>query len=201
MPLLLFFTALSFYRSVRGHWMLVGGATLFLLSAAVVTRGGRLGKWLHHGTIALCLVGAVAAAGVVAAKDPEKLHGWTKLAGHVEAMKPDFTISQDYHVAAHLAYHLRPMPAVDFTSVGSGGKSFANWWNAADHVGRDAVIVWEKSAYPEGIGLVRGHFAEVGPPIEVSVPRFGTDPEEFVLVRARGYRSATSLPPHRPNPK
>jgi glycosyltransferase involved in cell wall biosynthesis len=188
MPILLFFMAVSLIRSVRGHWMLVGGATLFLLSAAVVTRGGRLGRWLHYGTIWLCLVGAAAAVAVVAAQDPEKLHGWSKLARHVEAMKADFSVAQDYHIAAHLAHHLRPRPAVDFTSVGSGGKSFSNWWQGSDHAGRDAVIVWEKGAYPEGISNVRACFAELGPAVEVSVPRFGADPETFVLVRARSYR-------------
>jgi hypothetical protein len=188
MPMLLFFAAISLIRSVRGHWTLVGGATLFLLSAAVVTRGGRIGKALHYGTIVVGLLGAGLMAGYVAAKGPEELHGWSKLARHVEAMKPDFTIAQDYHVAAHLAYHLRPKPAVDFTSVGTGGKSFANWWKGSEHSGRDAVIAWEKDAYPKGIAFVRGCFAEVGPPIEVTVPRPDSRSETFVLVRARSYR-------------
>jgi len=61
MPMLLFFGALTLSRSVRGHWILPGAATLFLLVAASVVRGGKAGKWLIGGAY----VGLQAAKGFV----------------------------------------------------------------------------------------------------------------------------------------
>jgi len=100
---------------------------------------------------------------------------------------PDFVIAQDYHVASQLAYHLRPKSAVDFTAVGEGGKSFQNWWRAAEHAGQDAVIVWEKRSFSRGLDRVRECFESVGQaePIEVLA---WDETEPYVLIRARSYR-------------
>jgi Dolichyl-phosphate-mannose-protein mannosyltransferase len=188
MPILLFFLAVACVRSIRGHWMLAGGATLFLLVGAVVIRGRAVWRWLHYGA-----AGAVFCATVVGLTgfvfyDPAGLKGWRRLGSEASARRPDFIVAQDYHVAAQLAYNARPIPAVDFTAIGEGGKSFPTWWKGADFVGRDAIVVWKEKAYPAGLERARSCFAEIGEPVKVSVRRFGLEDEYFIFVRALSYR-------------
>jgi len=199
MPMLLVFAGLTLERSVRGHWTAPGAATLFLLTAAVVMRGGRWGRWLIGGTVAASLAAVVAVTGYLAAASPPGLDGWRQLSKAVERMNPQFVAAQDYHIAGHMAYHLRPFPAVDFTAIGAGGKSFRAWWRGADHAGKDAVIVYEKKKYPEGMALVRASFERVEEPVEVTVDRYGQRKEAFVLVKARSYRPPDTGARRRPN--
>jgi glycosyltransferase involved in cell wall biosynthesis len=188
LPMLMAFTAVALGRSARGHWILPGGATLFLLAAAVVVRGGRLGKWLMGGTVAVCMLGLMAVAGARELDKGEGL-GWHQLARKVDDLRPDFVMAQDYHVAAHMAYHLRPRTAVDFTAIGQGGKSFRHWWRGSEFEGRDAVIVFEEKAYPEGLDQVRRCFSTIDEPVKVGVSRYlASEAERFILVRAKGYR-------------
>ena len=200
MPMLLFFGALTLSRSVRGHWILPGAATLFPLVAASVVRGGKAGKWLIGGSVAVCFAGLLVLAAVFLAGSKSGLHGWRELSKAVERMNPDFVMAQDYHVAAHMAYHLRPRTSVDMTAVGWGGKSFTNWWRAADFAGRDAVIVYEKKEYPEGMEFIRRCFDKIEESAEVEVRRFrASKPEVFVLFRARNYRPPGSAAPRPSN--
>jgi hypothetical protein len=185
MPLLLFFLAASLFRSVRGHWTIAGGATLFLLVGATAARGRKPWHAIHLGMAGLLFAAVLAVAGIYTGDAPTP---WRDLAREALERKPDFIIAQDYHVAAQLAYHARPVKAVDFTSVGRGGKSFKLWWNPSGHEGRDAVIVWSKSGYPVDVEKVREHFEEVGSPEDETVRRFHDDREDFILVRARGYK-------------
>ncbi|HEU4338912.1 MAG TPA: glycosyltransferase family 39 protein [Planctomycetota bacterium] len=189
LPMLIAFSVVALGRSARGHWILPGAVALYLLVAVVVVRGGRLGKWLIGGTVAVCMLGALAAAGGYLLSEQGEKHGWRALAKSVDELRPDFVIAQDYHVAAHMAYHLRPRTSVDFTAVGWGGKSFQNWWRGSEFAGRDAVIVYEAKAYPAGLEQVRKYFASVDEPVDVKVGRFlSSEPEPFKLVRARSYR-------------
>ncbi len=189
LPMLIVFSAVALGRSARGHWILAGAATLFILVAVVVDRGGRLGKWLIGGTVALCLAGLVTVSAVRVFGSDEGTKGWHELSVEVAKLQPGFVIAQDYHVAAHMAYHLRPKSSVDLTAVGSGGKSFQHWWRGADFAGRDAVIVYEKKEYPEGMEFVRKCFDKIEEPVEVGVRRYmASKPEPFILLRARSYR-------------
>ena len=181
------FSLATLDRSVRGHWILPGAVSLYLLVGSVVCRGGRLGRILIGGTAVVSLLGALAVAGALLAWG--RVETWGNLAREVERLKPDFVIAQDYHEAAQMAYHLRPRAAVDFTAVGWGGKSFRNWWSPAGFEGKDAVIVYEQKDFPEGIELVRKCFDRIDEPVEVKIPRFmASEPEPFVLLRARSYR-------------
>ncbi|HKS16980.1 MAG TPA: glycosyltransferase family 39 protein, partial [Planctomycetota bacterium] len=193
LPMLLFFGAVAFGRPVRGHWILPGAVALYLLVAVVVIRGGRLGKWMMGGTVAVCSVALLVAAGGHLLWERGEKHGWQGLAKAVNELRPDFVIAQDYHVAAHMAFHLRPRTAVDFTAVGAGGKSFQNWWRGEEFEGRNAVIVYEAKAYPAGLDQVRKYFVSIDEPVDVKVGRFlASEPEPFKLVRARSYRPPDS---------
>jgi dolichol-phosphate mannosyltransferase len=182
------FAGLTVTRSVRGHWTIPGIATSLLLTAAVVVRGGRWGKWLIGGTVAASIVVAIGLTAFIVVKSPPGRDAWRRLSEEVARLKPEFVVTQDYHHAGHMALHLKPMQAVDFTAIGIGGKSFPHWWRPADHVGTDAVIVYPKGKYPEALDLVRKCFAQVEEPVSVTVTRLGGGKETFLLVRARSYR-------------
>jgi len=199
MLVILLFSSLTAVRTVRGHWTIPGVATIFLLVAAVVVRGGPWGKWLIGGTVAASIAAAVGITGYLVVANPAGLDGWKRVSEAAARLKPDFVITQDYHHAGLVAFNLRPMTAVDFTAIGAGGKSFPDWWRGAEHVGQTAVILHPKSKYPEGMDLARKCFDVLEEPVEVTVARLGTKPETFVLVRARGYRPPGSAPPHSPS--
>ncbi|MBI4563932.1 MAG: glycosyltransferase family 39 protein [Planctomycetes bacterium] len=188
MPLLLFFTALSWLRSVRAHWPAAGYLGLLLMTGRVLTEGGTWGRRLHAGTLAVLAAGYVAAPVVLACLPSRYLDEQEQLAREVRRLSPDFVIANDYHHAAILAYHLRPVTAWDFTPLGVPSKSFRNWWRADSRIGKNAVVVYLKEEYPDRIDRVREHFERVEDPIEVTITGFGDVPEHFVLLRARGYR-------------
>lgn len=187
MPLLLFFLCLVPFRSVRGHWPAPAYVTLLLLAAAAVARGGKWGRWLHAGTAAVLAAAYLVLSVGVAVIPRDWKHGWEELAGRVGPLAPDFILARDYHDASQLAYHLRPLPASDFTPVGRPAKAFPWWWRADDFAGRDAVVVWAASDWPEGRELVAARFRELAAPLEVEVTRWAGRREKFVLVRALGY--------------
>ena len=193
MPVLLFFLALVFKRPVRGHWPIPGYLSVLMLSAAVLSRGGAWGRRLNVKSLAV-LAGAYLAAPVALAFWPRAdLDGWSQLAGKVRGMRPDFVVAREYHHASQMGYLLRTLPTVEFTAVGEPSKNFPHWWRGADFAGKDAVIVFDAAHYPVGLDLVKKRFDRLEEPVNVSVGhthagRFGSPSEDFLLIRAHGYR-------------
>ena len=193
MPVLLFFLGVVFLRPVRGHWPIPGYLGVLILSAAGL---GRVGGWrleLHRKTLAV-LGGAYLAVPFALAFWPRAdLGGWSELAGKVRDLRPDFVVARDYHHASQLGYLLREVPSVEFTAVGEPSKNFPHWWRAADFAGKTAVVVFDAAHYPVGKEEVERCFGRLEPPVRLSVGRthagrFGNAREEFLLVRAVGYR-------------
>jgi 4-amino-4-deoxy-L-arabinose transferase-like glycosyltransferase len=189
MPLLLFFLSLIFVRSVRGHWTAPAYAAALVLCAAAVERGGAWGRRLQWGSVAAVGAGLLLMPAVLMFVPREQMSPWAQLAAEVRKRKPGFVVGRDYHDAAQMAYHLRPVEGVDFTAVGRGGKSFPAWWRAERHAGRRAVLVYSPGDWPDAIDLVRQRFDRVGEPERVEVTRFGGRKEAFLLVTAEGYRA------------
>jgi len=188
MPLLLFFTALIFMRSVRGHWTAPAYAAALILCAAAVERGGAWGRRLHWGSVAVVGAGVLLIPVVLAFVPREQMGPWAQLAAEVRKRGPGFVVGRDYHDAAQMAYHLKPVEGVDFTAVGLGGKSFPAWWRAEDHAGQRAVLVYSPGDWPKAMEQVRLRFERVGEPESIEVTRFGGRKETFLLVTADGYR-------------
>jgi 4-amino-4-deoxy-L-arabinose transferase-like glycosyltransferase len=188
-PILLFFALVSLTRDARSHWPAPGYLSLVALASA---RASRADRWIR---LALGGTGVALAAGILLLPAavwlvPDSyVTGWKQLADLVRPERPDFVLVRDYHEASHMAYHLRPLPACDFTAVGLPRKSFRNWWDGRELEGRDAVAIWDARHYPQELERVRGCFQEVGEPVRVRVRRFFGREEEFVLVRARNYHA------------
>jgi len=185
-PMLAFFAGMILLRTVRGHWPIPGYVSLLILLAA-----RQDGLWTRRLTLgsARVLAVLVALAPVVLAFVPsERLSGWSHLAVRVRALSPDFVLARDYHDASQLGYLLRTPAACDFTAVGRPHKAFRTWWHAEDFRGRTAVAVFDEKRWPDGLDLVRASFERVDEPVVVTVPRFGSRDDCFMLVRATGYR-------------
>lgn len=203
LPVLLLFTGLSVFRSVRAHWPIVGYLSLFLLSASIVDRGGKWGKRLHYGTLSLLLGAGIAWPIAWAAAPAERVKTWDRLATTVRGLRPDFVIAADYHDAADLAWSLHPMTVSDLSPLGLGGKSFPAWWRPDAFVGKDAVLVTEKSYDSAEVSELKRHFDAVEDPVEVRVHPLGTKAKTYLFWKARGYRPplwmrVKPLPPARP---
>jgi dolichol-phosphate mannosyltransferase len=180
MPVLLFFLAVLLTRTIRGHWPAPGYVSLTILCASRFARGK-----LYVATIGV-LLALYAAAPVVSAFVPREWRtGWAQLAAEVTRLRPDFVIGREHHLASQMGVHLRPLPA---TVLGRPGKSFPHWWRGAEFSGKDAVIITDPKHFPEERGLMSLAFERVEEPLPVSVVRFGGRREEYLLVRARGYR-------------
>lgn len=187
-PVVLFFAGLLFVRTVRGHWPAPGYLSLLVLSAERAVHGSRRRRRLLEWTCGVLAVGYLLAPLAVGLVPRAKRSGWERLAAKVAEMKPDFVVGREYHLASQLGYHLRPLPAMDFSAAGRGAKSFPLWWRAADFAGQDAVVVFEPKRYEGEREIVAKVFSSLEPPVEVRVPRFGGKDDVFLLVRARSYR-------------
>ena len=187
LPLLVLIYGLAVTRSVRGHWTAPAYAAAFVLAAGVVERGGAWGRRLHAATLAVAGVALVIAPIVFALLPREQRAPWAALAGEVRARRADFVIAADYHDAAQMAWHLRPIEGADWTAVGAGNKAFPDWWEPSRHRGQRAVILWRSGDTVE-LDLIRARFERVGWPETVTVTRFPGKKENYVLVVAEGYR-------------
>jgi hypothetical protein len=198
-PILVFFFLVIFSRPVRGHWPVPGYITSLILSAAVVLRGTPLGRRLHWGSIAVLAVGYAAAAVLIPVVVPaEQRSGWGRLAEEVARRRPDFVVCNEYHLASQMAYLLRPVEAWETTPLGRPTKNFPNWWDAAPHLGRDAVVVVEAKRLEALRPMIDAAFERVEPPEAVIVPRvegFGRQEKkkEYQILRARGYRGPRAV--------
>ncbi|HEX7900724.1 MAG TPA: glycosyltransferase family 39 protein [Planctomycetota bacterium] len=181
MPILLFFAAVLFVRPVRGHWAAPAYVTLVALAAATSWR--RPLVW----TARAAAVALVLAIVVLPFLPRERVTGWERLAAEVGKRRPDFVIGREYHLASQLGYHLRPLPAVEFTALGEPSKAFPHWWDGEAFRGKSAVVVSDRKHAARDRALVEARFERVGPDEEVRVRRFG-EVEDFVLLRAVGYR-------------
>lgn len=188
MPVLLFFLLILFVRSGRGHWALPGYASILILTASSVLQGGAWGRRLVVGSLATLASAYAIGPPALAFVPRAQLRGWTELADKVRDLKPDFVIAREYHHASQMGYLLHPLPAFEFTPLGQPSKNFPHWWRGEDFRGKDAVVVFDVKHYPDGRDAVERCFERLEAPVEVTVPRPGTRPEAFLLIRARGYR-------------
>jgi 4-amino-4-deoxy-L-arabinose transferase-like glycosyltransferase len=184
LPLLLFFAAVVFVRPVRGHWAAPAYASLIVLASATPTGWARR---LLDVTVRGAAVAWVGAALALAFVPADRVNGWSRLAAEVGKRRPDFVVGREYHLASQLGYHLRPLPAVEYTALGRPSKAFPHWWNGEAFRGASAVVVTDPQHVDEERAWIAGHFDRVGPEEVVDIPRF-RGRERFLLLRADGYR-------------
>ena len=188
LPILFLFLAIALFRSVRAHWPVPAYISLFLLSAAAVERGGRWGKRLHYGTLAVLAAAGIAWPLYLATIPREQIRTWENVAAAVRVHDPAFVIAPDYHHAAQLAWQLRPVTAWDMTPTGCGGKSFRLWWKPDGLAGKDAVVVTSKPHDPAELASVGACFERVEGPIEVDADPRAESSEPYLVWIARSYR-------------
>jgi 4-amino-4-deoxy-L-arabinose transferase-like glycosyltransferase len=194
MPILMFFLLVMFIRPVRGHWPVPGYVTMLILSSAVVMRGGPWGRRLHLGSV-VALAAAYLISPIVVARVPlEKRSGWTQLAAQVSKRRFDFVVCNEYHLASQMAYLLRTSEAWELTPAGRPAKNFPNWWRREDHLGKNAVIVYDGKHYPQEMQFLRDAFERIDAPEEVVVPRVMfmglADKEKYFVMNAWNYRGS-----------
>lgn len=179
LPILLFFTAALLLRPVRGHWAAPGYVTLLVLATSF--RAPLV--WTAR-TMAVVLALALV---VVPALPRERVRGWSRLAEEVAKRRPDFVIGREYHLASQLGYHLRPLPAVEYTALGEPSQAFPYWWEGEAFRGKTAVVVSEPDRVARERALIAARFEKVGAEEVVRIRRArGFD--VYVLIRAEGYR-------------
>lgn len=202
-PLLLFFFLVIFTRPVRGHWTVPGYVTPLILAAAAIVKGPPLLRRLYRASLGVLAAAWLLFPGIVALIPLESRRGWNRLGEQVAARKRDFVVTNDYHLASQLGYLLRTGDAWELTPAGKPAKNFPNWWNEADHRGKNAVVVFDKDHYPGEIDRVRAAFERVDSEEEVVIPRvqvlrWGGE-ARYVLLNAWNYKGPARADP-RPSP-
>jgi 4-amino-4-deoxy-L-arabinose transferase-like glycosyltransferase len=195
MPMLMFFYLVIFSRPVRGHWPVHGYLSALILSSALVLRGGTLARRLHVGSLAI-LAGAYLLAPLLVILVPEpQRRAWTQLAREVGQRKADFVVCNEYHLASQMGYLLRTHEAWELTPAGRPSKNFPNWWRRDEHLGQNAVIVYDSRHYrleTERVQSIAESFERLAPPEEVVVPRVRilgrSDDESYMIFSAWNYR-------------
>ena len=202
MPMLIFFYLVIFSRPVRGHWPVHGYLTALILSSALVLRGGAWGQRLHAGSLVV-LAAAYLAAPLLGIAIPEpQRRGWTSLAREVGRRKADFVVCNEYHLASQMGYLLRTGEAWELTPAGRPSKNFPNWWRRDEHLGKNAVIVYDSRHFRQEADRVQSiteSFERVDPPEEVVIPRVRFigrgDDEKYMIWSAWNYRGPKKTVP------
>ncbi len=184
LPLLLFMTAVVFVRPVRGHWAAPAYAALVVLAAAQARSWSR--KLLVSTSWAAAAAWLILAAGL-AFVPRERVTGWSRLAEEVGKRRPAFVVGREYHLASQLGYHLRPLPAVEYTALGRPSKGFPHWWEAERFRGKSAVIVTDPEHVAEERAWMAERFERLGPEEPVEIRRF-RGVERYLLITAVAYR-------------
>lgn len=179
LPILLFFTAMLLLRPVRGHWAAPAYVTLLVLATSFRAPLA----WTARAMAVVLALGL----GVLPVLPRERVTGWAQLAEEVARRRPDFVIGREYHLASQMGYHLRPLPAVEYTALGEPSQAFPYWWEGEAFRGKTAVVVSEPDRVAGERALIASRFERVGPEEVVSVRR-ARGVETFVLLRAEGYR-------------
>jgi 4-amino-4-deoxy-L-arabinose transferase-like glycosyltransferase len=197
MPVLVFFFFVIFSRPVRGHWPVPGYVTTLILSAAVVMRGVSWGRWLHAGSIVAIAAAYLISPIVVAMIPLEKRSGWTRLAAQVSKRRFDFVVCNEYHLASQMGYLLRTPEAWELTPAGKPAKNFPNWWRREEHLGKNAVIVYDGKHYPQEMAILKESFERIDAPEEVVVQRVQFlrlgDNEKYFVMNAWNYRGPKTV--------
>jgi hypothetical protein len=91
-----------------------------------------------------------------------------------------------------MGYLLRTSEAWELTPAGRPAKNFPNWWRLEDHLGKNAVIVYDGKHYPQEMPILEEAFERIDAPEQVVVPRvmfLGLgDKEKYFVMNAWNYR-------------
>lgn len=194
-PVLVFFFLVIFSRPVRGHWPVPGYVTTLALGAVAVLRGSPWPRRAFVGSLGILAAGYLISPVVVGSIPLEQRNGWARLGVHVALAKADFVVTNEYHLASQLAYQTRSLDVWEMTPAGKPSKNFPNWWRLEDHLGKNAVIVYDSRHYerePERAKSIRDSFERTSPPRELVIPRVRLlgrgDDERYMIFSGFNYR-------------
>jgi dolichol-phosphate mannosyltransferase len=194
LPLFLMF----FWASTKTHVHLNWTAPAFLsivpgaaavaaeLMDRVLTKPARRWRWILGGAATVALVALVLSPAILLGVGPrifsyQHAGGWRALAERVEqaeqtlraevGAEPFILGADKYNLAAELSFYTRePAEQVNVYALGKPGLGFAYWTELTEWQGRPAVVVLPKLKPSLLAGLAR-HFARVGEPQHIAVPR------------------------------
>jgi 4-amino-4-deoxy-L-arabinose transferase-like glycosyltransferase len=198
LPIIVFFLFMIFTTPVKGYWPGPGYLTLLILSSTIALRGGVWGQRLHFASYGVLAALYLLAPIVLVIGIPEaQRRSWARLAEMVSQPPADFIMSDEYHVAAQLAFHRRSLDVWDLTPAGRSVKSFPNWWSPEKYRGKNAIVVYQTNPPDPGdLELVRRSFEQVDPPLGVTVRRsrlLAKDKEKYFIQYARSYKGGVTV--------
>ncbi len=207
-PILLFFTLVSFKYWVKINWVVPGYVTAVLavvviyFSKVEVKRSFKV--W---GLTSVVISFIFSALGYLAPILPmginagESLAEWKELARKIEQVKQEMSrqgdviiIGYEYKVASELAFYLPGRPEVYSNNfVGRPGLAYDFWANPSDFKGKNAVFVYDKRNRYRTPENLRKLFKKVDRPVRFSVYRRGGKITEFYIFRCFGYKGISNL--------
>lgn len=214
-PIILFFTLVSFKYWVKMNWptpgyvpAILAGVTLIIDGTKNKERAGKdpalregRKKWVGLTSLILGFIfvwlGYASPFLPISLGKGEALYGWKEFASTVEAvrqkMDADKTIiiGYEYKTASELAFYLPDRPETFSNSfVGEKGLAYDFWSNPDDYIGRNAIFVYDQRArYKTPENLTR-FFEKVEKEPEFVLAKAGKKVTAFHIYRCYNYRGA-----------
>lgn len=207
-PILLFFTLVSFNYWIKINWVVPGYVTAILALLVIYFKKLEIKKSFKiWGLTSVVISFIFSVLGYLAPLLPmginagESLAEWKELARKIEQMKQEMNqpgdviiIGYEYKVASELAFYLPERPEVYSNNlVGRPGLAYDFWAKPADFKGKNAIFVYDKrNRYktPENLPQL---FKSVEGPQIFSVYKKGNKVTSFYIFRCFGYKGITNL--------
>jgi 4-amino-4-deoxy-L-arabinose transferase-like glycosyltransferase len=199
LPIILFFTLVSFKYWVKINWPTPGYVAAIL--ATVVLFQNRAKAFNLTGLaigFIFVLLGYASPFLPISLGKGEAIYGWKELALTVEAVRQKMgkdkpiIIGYEYKTASELAFYLPDRPETFSNSlVGEKGLSYDFWSKPDDYVGRDAIFVYDQRVrYKEPEKLLK-FFEKVEKEPELEVLKRGKRVTTFHMFRCYNYKGVS----------
>ena len=198
-PIILFFTLLSFKYWVKINWPTPGYVAAILGGVALLHNRAKAFNLtaLAIGFI-FVLLGYASPFLPISLGKGEAIHGWKELALTVEAVRQKMEgenpiiIGYEYKTASELAFYLPERPETFSNSlVGEKGLSYDFWSKPGGYIGRNAIFVYDQRVrFKEPEKLLK-FFEKVEKEPELEVFKRGKRVTTFHIFRCYNYKGVS----------
>jgi len=212
-PIILFFTLVSFKYWVKINWPTPGYVTAILAGVALLmyeknieartgkdpAQGERRKRWLGLTSLIVgfifVLLGYASPFLPVSLGKGEAVYGWKELAFTVEGVRQKMEtdnpiiIGYEYKTASELAFYLPDRPETFSNNfVAEKGLAYDFWSNPNEYKGRNAIFVYDQRARYKNPEHLQKFFERVEMEPELKVAKRGKKVTTFHIFRCYNYK-------------
>lgn len=207
-PILLFFTLVSFEYWVKINWVVPGYVTAVLALVTIFFKKLEVKNNFRIWGLTSVLIsfifsvlGYLSPLLPMGIKAGEALSEWKELARKIDQVKKEMSVKKEplvigyeYKVTSELAFYLIGRPEVYSNNfVGRPGLAYDFWSNPQDFKGENAVFVYDKRNRYKAPEDLRKIFKNVDMPEKFSTYKGNRKLTDFYIFRCFGYKGISNL--------